>query len=212
MSTKKAGKKVDKDLCRIITPEGRVSYPHVFKAQAPGKNDTPKFSITLLFPKNTDLMGTSPSGEPRSLKQVVKNAKLAAFGPKENWPGVLKSPFVDGDDPKFADKEGYQGHWVIKATTGEDNRPSVVNSDMSPIVDPAVLYPGCYARAYIFARVFDHPTGGQGVHFVLDHVQKMRDGKSFAGKKPVEQVFQPVADLDDDGDSDDSDEDDVEDF
>lgn len=211
MAAPKKAPKIDKDLCRIITPEFRVSYPHVFKAQAVKATDKPKFSITMLYPKDTDLMGQGPDGSPRSLKEVIKNAKLAQFGPKENWPEGLESPVIDGDNPKFADKDGYKGHWVIKATTSEDQRPSVVgpNPDeygkLITIEDPAELYPGCYARAYVYAYVWEY-MGKQGVGFILDHVQKLRDGKSFGGKKPVEQVFAPVGPA---ASTDDSDDDDV---
>lgn len=188
---KKPGK-VNKENCRIITPEFRVSYPHVFKPQAPKPTDKPKFSITMLFRKDTDLMGSSPDGKPRSLKEVIRNAKIAEFGAdKENWPD-LESPVVDGDDSKFSDKQGYEGHWVIKATTSEDQRPGVVDSEMTPITNPADLYPGCYARAYVYAYIWTY-MNKKGVGFILDHVQKLREGKSFGGKKPVEQVFGRVA-------------------
>lgn len=203
--------KNDKDLCRLITPVFRVSYPHVFKPQAPKKGDKLKFSVTMLFPKDSDLMGQSPDGKPRSLKDVIRNAKIAEFGPKEDWPEGLESPVIDGDKPKFADKEGYKGHWVIKATTSEDQRPSVVGPDMTPLTEPSEFYPGCYARAYVYAYVWEY-MGKQGVGFILDHVQKMRDGKSFGGKKPVEQVFSPVAASDDDEDEEVGGEDEDEDF
>lgn len=202
MATKK---KTDKDLVRIVTPEFRVSYPHVFKAQAPKPGDKLKFSVTMLFPKDSDLMGTAPNGSPRSLKEVMKNAKLAEFGSKENWPEGLISPVNDGDSPEYKDREGYKGHWVIKAVSGEDQRPSVVGPDMVPLTEPADFYPGCYARAYIYAYVWTY-MNKQGVGFILDHVQKLRDGKSFGGKKPVEQVFSPVSVADDDDDSDEDDE------
>ena len=122
-----ASKKDLKELCRLITPEFRVSYPHLFKAQAPDEKSKKKFSITMLFPKNKELVGQSPTGEERSLKSIMRNAKNAYFGSKENWPEGLLSPIKDGDDPEFADKEGYKGHWVIKATTNEDQRPGVVD-------------------------------------------------------------------------------------
>lgn len=186
--------KIDKDLCRMITPEFRVSYPHLFKPQAPKPTDKPKYSIIMLFPKDSDLMGTTVDGKPRSIKEILRNAKLAAFGPKENWPAGLATPVVDGDDPKYADKQGYPGHYVMKATALEEARPSIVGPDMLPITEPADFYPGCYARAYIFARVYEY-MGKQGVHFCLDHVQKLRDGKSFGGRKSVEQVFSPVQDV-----------------
>ena len=208
-SPKKTTKQEDKDLCRMITPQFRVSYPHVFKPQAPKPGDKLKFSVTMLFPKDQDLTGSSPDGKPRSIKEVIRNAKTAEFGPKENWPDDLESPVVDGDDPKFSDKEGYAGCYVIKASTSEEQRPSVVDRDMSPITEPNDFYPGCFARAYVYAYVWFYPSREKcmkkGVGFILDHVQKLKDGKSFGGKKPVEQVFSPVAapEEDDAGDDDD---------
>lgn len=181
----------DKDACRMITPEFRVSYPHIFKPQAPKPTDKKKYSITMLFPKDSDLMGIGLDKKPISIKQIIKNAKVAAFGPdKSKWP-ELESPVQDGDDPKFADKDGYKGHWVIKASTSEEQRPGVVGPDATPITDPAAVYPGCYARAYVYACNWEYMKR-QGIMFILDHVQKTRDGKAFGGKKPVEQVFSPV--------------------
>lgn len=185
----------------MITPKFRVSYPHVFKAQAVKPTDKPKYSITMLFPKDKELMGTTVDGKPVSLKDVIRNAKIAEFGSKENWPEGLESPVINGDDPKYADKEGYKGHWVIKASTNEDQKPGVVDEEMVPITDQAKFYPGCYARAFVYAYVWEY-MGKQGVGFILDHVQKLGDGKSFGGKKPVEQVFSPVGAGDDDGDFD----------
>lgn len=187
--------KEEKDLCRLITPEFRVSYPHIFVAQSPKPADKKKFSIQMLFDKTKTLQGSSRDGKPRTLQEVIKNAKILAFGPdKKSWPKDLRSPVLDGDDPKYADKVGYKGCWVIKATANEDSRPSAVGPDMTPITEASEFYPGCYARAYIFSRVYDY-MGNQGVHFILDHVQKTRDGQSFGGKKPIEQVFSPVQDI-----------------
>ena len=184
--------KVDKDKSRLLTPEFRVSYPHVFKPNSI-KGSKPKFSVTMLFSKESDL---SP------IKNAIKEAKIAAFGPdKSDWPEDLASPVTDGDKPKYADKEGYKGHWAIKASTNEDQRPGVVDENVQPIVDPSKFYPGCFARAYVYAYVWEF-GGKQGVGFILDHVQKTKDGKSFGGKKPADQVFTPVNSGADDSDAD----------
>lgn len=173
----------DKDSCRLITPEFRVSYPHVFKPHAPKPKDEPKYSITMLFPKSQDMS---------ALKLAIKHAKIAEFGPdKESWPDDLESPVTDGDLPKHAEKEGYKGCWVIKATSNQAMKPGVVDEHAKPIIDPAVFYPGCYAHAQVFARVWEY-MGRQGVHFILDHVQKTRDGKSIGGKKSAAEVFKPL--------------------
>ena len=175
-------KQTIQDQQRILTPEFRVSYPHMFKPSGV-KGSAPKYSVTMLFPKNGDL---------KALQGAIRAAKIAQFGPnKEAWPKT-ESPVVDGDNPKFADREGYKGHWAIKAISSEDQKPGLVDQNVQPILDQAKFYPGCFARAYVFARVWEF-GGKYGVHFILDHVQKTRDGKSFGGKKPVEQVFTPIA-------------------
>lgn len=201
--------KADKDLCRMITPKFRVSYPHVFKAHSPKPGDKAKFSVTMLFPKDQELIGSFIAGydpdsgqpilKPRSLKEVMKNAKIVEFGTKENWPEGLESPVTDGDDPKHADKDGYAGHWVIKASTSEDQKPSVVGPDGKAISgeNQSQFYPGCYARAYVYCYVYYYPDRKKpmkiGLSFILDHIQKLDDGKAFGGKKPVDQVFGPTA-------------------
>lgn len=197
----KENKSNDKENCRIVTQEFRVYFPHVFKAQqVMGKGD-PKYSITMGFPKNADLS---------SIKLAIKHAKINAFGPnKADWPDDLESPVIDGDAPKYADKEGYKGHWIIKASSNEDNRPGVVDEDVQPITDASQFYPGCYARAQVFARVWEY-MGRQGVHFILDHVQKTRDGKSIGGKKAATEVFNPITNTS--GSSNDDSDDDSDDF
>lgn len=211
---KKQEKTLDKDSCRMITPEFRVSYPHVFKAHSPKEGDKPKFSVTMLFPKDSDLMGNyiasydedsgQPNLKPRGLKTLIKNAKIVEFGSLDDAPDDLESPVTDGDDPKHADKEGYAGHWVIKASTSEDQRPGVVDENGKPITgeDASKFYPGCWARAYIYAYVYFYPNRQKpmkkGVSFILDHVQKLRDDKAFGGKKPVDQVFGPAPGRDED--------------
>lgn len=193
---KKNSHGITKEMCQMITPEFRVSFPHLYKAQAPKPTDKPKYSVTMLFPKDKKIVGETVEGEKVSLLQIIKNAKIKEFGAEENWPDDLESPVIDGDQAKFTDKkskhykEGYAGHWVIKATSNEESKPGLVDEEMIPISNQADFYPGCYARAYVFARVWEY-MGKQGVQFIVDHVQKLRDGKSFGGKKPIDQVFKP---------------------
>lgn len=182
---------ITKEMCRMITPEFRVSYPHMFKPQAP-EGSKPKYSVTMLFPKDAKIAGTTVDGEATTLNKIISNAKTMEFGAKENWPDDLKSCVIDGDLPKYQKNEGYAGHWVVKATSNEDAKPGLVDEEMTPITNPADFYPGCYARAYVYARVWEHTTGGSGVQLILDHVQKLRDGKNFGGKAPVDQVFKSV--------------------
>lgn len=184
---------VVKNECQMTTPPFRVSYPHLFKPQGI-KGAVEKYSITMLFPKDKEIAGyflNDGVEEPRTLKGIIAKAKTMAFGPKENWPTGIKSPVVDGDLPKYEKNEGYKGHWVIKATSNADTKPTLLNIDGEAITDPADFYPGCYAEAFIFARVWEHETGGTGVQFIVDHVRKTADGKTFGGKMSASSVFKP---------------------
>lgn len=189
--------------CRLITPEFRVSYPHLFEAHAMDSASKKKFSVTMLFPKDAPVIGQTLDGKPRKLASAMKAAKLAYFGSEENIPEDLESPITDGDVAKKGKEiaPGYAGHWAVRASTGEDQRPGIVDAKGIPITEASVLYPGCYARAYIYAYVWEFGSK-QGVGFILDHIQKLRDGKSFGGKKPVEQVFAPIVADEDDADAD----------
>lgn len=207
----KKGKQLTKEergLCRLVTPKFRLSYPHLFVPHAMEDGGKKQYSITMLFGKDTKMMGSTPPDKdgvvhPRSILKAVRNAKIVEFGKDEsNWPEDIESPFRDGDDEKFSDKEGYAGHWAIKAISGEDQRPTVVDHNMEEIKSASDIYPGCYARAFVYAYVW-YFGKKCGVGFILDHVQKMGDGKSFAGKKPVGSVFSPVElESDDDADED----------
>ena len=169
---------------RITTPEFRVSFPHVFKPSAiKNTKADPKFSITMLFKKTQDLS---------NIKLAMKHAKVEKFGPdSKSWPDGIGSPVQDGDD--HPDREGYAGHWVIKASSSQEYKPTVVNEEVEEIINPSEFYAGCYAKAQIYARVHDDFGNGQGVHFILDMVQKTRDGKPFSGKKSAKEVFSPIA-------------------
>jgi len=186
---------------RAVTPVFRLSHPDLFKARAFGDQD-PKYSITMLFPKDKKIVCTVPptpttEAHPITLEQLIQNAKISEFGSLENVPKKLHSPIRDGDAPEFheeGEKEGYKGQYVIKATSRQDNKPTIVDSQMNPITEASVIYPGCYCKAYVYARVWEHKeTGRKGVQFILDHIQKVKEGKPFGGKKSVEQVFSPIS-------------------
>ena len=179
-------KKIDRSKCSVLTGRFRVSYPHVFKPQSPKPTDKAKFSLTMLFPKSSDLS---------EIKAVIREAKIAAFGAKENWPEGLQSPVSDGDSHKEKEtgeiKKGYKDHWVIKATSNEDQKPYIADENGDEIIEPAKFYSGCYARAQLLVTNWEY-MGKQGIMFILDGAQKLEDGEPFGGKKDLSKVFKPV--------------------
>lgn len=195
--------KEQRESCQMVTPEFIVSYPHVFKPQQVTPKDTPKYSVTMLFDKNKTLVGTALKDKTiaRSLQDIIKNAKICAFGPdKKLWPAELQSPVQDGDKPnkKGEVKEGYPGHWILKATSNEENQPVVVGPQAGPdgklihLTKSSEFYAGCYAKAAVFATAWEY-MGGIGIKLCFDSVQKVKDGKAFGGRTDINSAFAPIS-------------------
>jgi len=160
---------------KVITPEFRVSFPHVFKAHA-FQDQEPKFRLTMLFDKAADLS---------AMKQLASNAAVEKWGKK--IPADLRSPFRDGSEKE--DLEGYEGMVFINATSKQ--KPGVVDENVQDIMDETEFYAGCYARATVTAYAYD-AMGNRGVSFGLQNVQKLRDGEPFSGRTKASDDFDAV--------------------
>jgi hypothetical protein len=158
----------------LVTPKFRVSFPHLFEKEK-YEDGKPKFNVTMLFPKDTDL-------EP--LKKAALLAKEEKWG-KKKVKG-LKSPFKDGDavdedgDPVFA-YDGYEGAIALRAST-EYESLEIVDRQRQFITDPGEVYAGCYGRALVKACAYETPVS-RGITFALVHFQKLDEGEPFGGER-----------------------------
>lgn len=159
---------------QVLTPKARIAFPHLFEKET-FKSGKPKYAVTLLFPKDSDLSG---------LQAAMKLAADEKWGNKK--PRGLKTPLKDGD---AVDKDGelkypydgYENCWALKASTEYDNF-GIVDVKKDPITDPDEVYGGCYGRAFLQAFAYDTEMS-RGVGFALIHFQKLADGESFGGSK-----------------------------
>lgn len=178
--------KMDIEKKKCLTPEFRVSFPHVFEKHSGFKEQEPKYSIVMLFPKNYDL---------KELKRAAFNAAIEKWGPKEKWPKNLRMPFRDGDEKQ--DLQGYEGCYFISASSKQ--KPQVVGNKKIDGQFPHItkeddtFYAGCYARATLIAFAYDK-LGNKGVSFSLQNVQKLKDGEPFSGRKNADDEFDEVED------------------
>lgn len=186
------GQKMDIQEKKVITPKFRVSFPNVFKAKS-FKDQEAKYSTVMLFSKKTDLS---------AMKKAAENAAIEKWGPKDQWPkkkvikkdksvkyvSLIKMPFRDGDIER-ADKEGYEGHIFVNASSKK--QPGLVDEDRQAIINEEDFYAGCYARAELIAFAYDN-SGNMGVSFSLQNIQKMGDGEAFSGRRNAEDVFDTV--------------------
>jgi hypothetical protein len=171
----------------IVTPKGRISFPHIAEPDSKGKFADNKYKVTLLMPKDTTDFA--------ALRAVALKCAQDAFGPSIKTLKDFQAPFRNGDEK---DLDGYQGQLYI--TCKSKNRPHVVDRAKNAL-DPKEIYGGCFARLVVSAcsyqstetvRQADGSTKKQvvkGVTFLLDAVQKMGDGDSFGGKGNAANAF-----------------------
>ena len=161
-----------KEYINVVTPKFRVSFPHLFEAKGAivnGKETEPRFSLTMLFKKDTDLS---------KLKAAVKKACIEKWGDDETeWPDNLMLPWRDGDEEEKFD--GYKGH--ISAKADSKKQPGVVDKNKDDIFDKNEVYAGCFCRASVSVSAYALPgkRGAAGVKFYLQSVQKLDEGPRF---------------------------------
>lgn len=186
----------------ILTPVGRLVQGDVFKGSDKDPEGRPylikngpntgqprkDYYIGLAIPK------TDP-GWPELLAKITDEAKkgfpaLFATGTCSNPAFSFK--YMDGDDPKHAGKEGFQGHYILKMSSGF--APKVFSKGgATELTDPESCKRGYYLRAY-GSVVGNGATMQPGVYVNLNMVEVAAfgeeissgpDGASIFGGEPI---------------------------
>ncbi len=175
-------------MANVVTPEFRVSYPKVFKAELNKLSGKMEFGLVALFPKGADLS---------KLIAAAQDAMVKKWGPnKAKWPKNLRSPFRDQADRekevdgKLVMPAGHEKGAIYLNLKSKD-RPMVVGQDVQPILDESKFYGGCYAIASVSAYAYLQ-AGNAGVSFGLGNVQLVKDGESFGGRTRAADDFKAI--------------------
>jgi hypothetical protein len=169
-----------------MTPPGRVCFPSLFDTKSFDGQDTGKYGLLLVFPKNADLT---------DMKRAVRRAADFRFG--DSWQALFKrgkfslpfrpcsdyekqgEPFTDDPDAIF-----------VNLTSVEP--PSVVDEAVRPVLSRDVIYAGCYAQAQVYAHAYD-TKGNQGVTLFVNAVQKTGDGEKLGSTRTdPKTIFKPI--------------------
>lgn len=123
----------------------RASYAHVFEPSTPPGGGEAKYQITMLIPKSDVNTYNAIVAE---MNRALQEGLQKTFGGQ--MPARPSMPLYDGDGTKQNGEpwgEECRGHWVLRASSR--TRPSVVDINIQPILDPNAFYSGCYARATV---------------------------------------------------------------
>lgn len=158
---------------KVVTGIVRLSYANIWKPKAANEGAEPKYSCSLLIPKND-------TKTVEAIKKAIEAALTEGadkFGGKIPNRAVLKLPLRDGDTER-EDDDNYKGCYFINASS--KNAPGVVDKNVQPILDQSEVYSGCYCRASINFYAFN-ASGNRGVACGLNNIQKIRDGEPLGG-------------------------------
>ena len=174
---------------KVLTGEVRLSYVALTAPRASVQGGEPKYSVTLLIPKED-------TSTYQNIMNSIEAAAQDAAGRIWNGvrPPVLPIPIHDGDGVKQSGTPygaECKGHWVM--TAGTLNKPEVMRRTELGLIalEPHEIYSGMYAMVTI--NFFGYSNSGKkGVGCGLGNVLKTRDGDPLAGGASAEVDFAEV--------------------
>ncbi len=181
-------------MAAVITPVGRLSYPHLAKAQiAQNAGEKDKFGATFVFAKGTDLS---------ALEAEARAVAVDALGEKKGNAFALYggkgSAFRTDNADKYPAIDG-----AITIGARGDKQPGLVYRHVDPatIVDgkgkPArvaqddideVFYPGKQVKGQIKPYWYDR-NGNKGIGWALNNVQAWADAERLDSRVAAEDAF-----------------------
>ena len=166
----------------------RISFANIWEPKAINGGDE-KYSVSCLIPKS----------DKKTLARIQKAVEAAKEdGKTRKWGGKippnLKLPLRDGDIDR-PDDENYEDCFFLNASSKD--APQVVDRKVNPILDPMMVYSGCYCNVSVNFYAFN-ANGNRGVAVGLGNIQFVRDGERLSGKASADADFDALEDDDED--------------
>lgn len=170
---------------KVITGKNtRWSYVNVWEPKALNEGQKPKFSVSLIIPK--DDVKTVENIK-AAIKAAYDEGQGKLKGNSKTVPAfnTIKNPLRDGDSER-PDDEAYANSYFVNANA--TTAPGIVDADCNPIIDHSEVYSGVYGRASITFYSYN-ANGNRGIACALNNLQKIRDGEPLGSKSTAENDF-----------------------
>ena len=180
---------------RVLTCEGRLSFVRFLQEGDPEKDG--KYGAAIMFPPDSDL----------TLLKGAIAAEAKAKAPGGKVPAGFKNPILDMYTLQNKDIEDEAEHntewkgWKLIRCNSKF-KPTVVDSQLKDVTDPAQIYPGRWARFSVAPRFYAKSdvkeAAKDGVALYLTAVMLLRNdtptfksggpdlAKDFSGVAPQE--------------------------
>lgn len=166
---------------KVMLRNVRLSYEHIFTPSALDETSTPKYSASLIIPKDHP---DAPAIK-RALTEAGAEKFPQAFVAGKPWPVGFTCALKDGDKDVANDGQilgeknpEYAGCYILKAAS--TSRPGVFNRNKAAIVEAdGIIYSGCYVNVSVAFAGYEFGKVKKGVTCYLNGVQFVADGERF---------------------------------
>ena len=170
----------------MSTIKGILSFPALFTPKTPKGGNEPKYGATVLLPP-TDPQVALIQAE---VQQAKLNGCPNGYKGKDECFGAYDTMYQGKEyyDPKFS------GWFVFKCSAKADDKPSVVDMNRMPIVDPSLAYAG--AIVYVSANISYYEKGSGGIGGWLNGVMVTDEAPTMGrldNKPTVDQMFASIS-------------------
>lgn len=167
---------------KVITGSVKLNYVNVKEPRSNLLSVEPKYSITILIPKESE-----------TINKVYEGIYNATKNGLDLWGGQVPSDLIsclkDGDE---VSREEYKNHFYINATS--KYKPQIVDKDLR-LLDVDKLYNGCVARVSINFYPYNHKeSNNKGISCELLNIQKLQDGDLILNRASAIDDFSTVYD------------------
>lgn len=165
----------------------RISFANIFEPKSINGSEA-KYSVSCLIPKDDKKTLLAIH---KAVEAAKEDGKVRKWGGK--LPPNLKLPLRDGDIDR-PDDENYQEHFFLNATSKD--APQVVDRHVQPVVDPMMVYSGCFCNVSVNFYPFN-ANGNRGVAVGLGNIQFVKDGDRLSGRASADADFDALEDDED---------------
>lgn len=162
----------------VVLRNVRLSYTHLDKPYASQPGQEPKYSATILVPKNP----ANNKAMMDAAAAVATQKAVEKYG--KAFPAMPKVSVHDGDGVRPSDGQPFgdecKGCWVFTASSKAP--VTVVDLNLQQILDATQIYSGMYANVGVTFFGYNAPQN-KGIGVALDNVQKTADGEPLGGQR-----------------------------
>lgn len=168
---------------KVVIP-CRISFANIWSPKSINGSD-PKYSVSCVISKSDK---STLARIQKAIEAAKEQGKVSKWGGK--IPPNCKTPLRDGDIDR-PDDEDYVNAMFINATAKD--APQIVDRQVNPIMDPMMVYSGCFCNVSINFYPFN-ANGNRGIAAGLGNIQFVKDGDRLSGKASASSDFDAIED------------------